>query len=90
MMTMMMVCSLYFLLLSFTKRACSVLKFAILSQCLFVIYCDHSSQFTDEILNAMGSARLEIMDERDEDKERETPPQKTVTQSKVHFKYLTQ
>jgi len=37
----------------------------------------------DEILNAMGSARLEIMDERDEDKERETPPQKTVTQSKA-------
>lgn len=36
----------------------------------------------DEMLNAMGSARLEIMDERDEDKEREASPQKTVQQLK--------
>lgn len=31
----------------------------------------------------MGSARLEIMDEKEEDKEREKSPQRTVTQSKV-------
>lgn len=42
--------------------------------------CRNYSNFyySDEILNAMGSARLEIMDERDEDKE-----DKTVTQQKV-------
>ena len=34
--------------------------------------------YSDELLNAMGSARLEIMDERDEEKEN-----KTVTQQKV-------
>lgn len=38
--------------------------------------------YLEEILNAMGSARLEIMDEKEEDKEREKS-QRTVTQSKV-------
>lgn len=32
----------------------------------------------DEMLNAMGSARLEIMEERDDSKDRGTSPQKTV------------
>lgn len=31
----------------------------------------------DEMLNAMGSARLEILDERDEEKERKSSPQQT-------------
>ena len=39
--------------------------------------------YSDEILNAMGSARLEIMDEREEDKEKEKSPQRTVAQQKV-------
>lgn len=38
---------------------------------------------TDEMLNAMGSARLEIMDERDEDSEIEKSPKKTASQQKV-------
>lgn len=37
----------------------------------------------DEMLNAMGSARLEIMDERDEDKEREKSPQRSASQQKL-------
>ena len=45
-------------------------------------------QFADQILNAMGSARLEIMDERDEDKLRETSPQETVAQQKVNVVVL--
>lgn len=40
------------------------------------------------MLNAMGSARLEIMDERDEDKEREKSPEKTATQQKVWAGYI--
>lgn len=40
------------------------------------------------MLNAMGSARLEIMDERDEDSEIEKSPKKTVSQQKVWTGYL--
>lgn len=43
---------------------------------------------TDEMLNAMGSARLEIMDERDEDSEIEKSPKKTASQQKVWTGYL--
>lgn len=42
----------------------------------------YSDDDDDKMLNAMGSARLEIMDERDEDKEREKSPEKTATQQK--------
>ena len=38
-----------------------------------ITYC----VFSDEMLNAMGSARLEILDERDEEKERKSSPQQT-------------
>ena len=42
------------------------------------------------MLNAMGAARLEIMDERDEDKEREASPKKTAApQPKVLVKIYT-
>lgn len=42
----------------------------------------------DEMLNAMGSARLEIMEERDDSKDRGTSPQKTVAPVKVGLSYL--
>lgn len=40
------------------------------------------------MLNAMGSARLEIMDEREEDSEIEKSPKKTASQQKVWIGYL--
>lgn len=63
------------------------------SVCLFItrvilnvsFYC---YDYTDEMLNAMGSARLEIMEERDDSKERETSPQKTVAPVKVGLSCL--
>ena len=35
--------------------------------------------YPDEMLNAMGSAKLEIMDERDEDKVTESSPHRPAT-----------
>ena len=50
--------------------------------------CFSCCDYIDEMLNAMGSARLEIMEERDDSKDRETSPQKTVAPVKVGPSYL--
>ena len=60
----------YLLVTSFSKLHANALVLIINN--VFLFNC------SDELLNAMGSARLEIMDERDEEKEN-----KTVTQQKV-------
>ena len=49
----------------------------------------HFCSYPDEMLNAMGSAKLEIMDEREEDKATESSPHRTATNAqqkvqKVH------
>ena len=60
----------YLLVTSFSELHANALVLIIKN--VFLFNC------SDELLNAMGSARLEIMDERDEEKEN-----KTVTQQKV-------